>query len=108
MAARADVQTEHIRAQLREFLSGYLAGPVSDDTDIFASGLVNSLFAVQLVVFVEERFAVAVQTRDLRLAHFRSIGAITAFVAGKRERSPQAEQAGGGGPVRGRAIQEGN
>lgn len=70
-----------IAGVVREFLIAGLHQPIADDQDIFATGLVNSLFAAQLVMFVEERFAITVDNEDLELTNFCSVDAITRFVA---------------------------
>lgn len=51
-----------------------------DDTDIFASGFVNSLMAMQLVMFVEKEFDITIENEDLELKNFNSVNAITALV----------------------------
>jgi methoxymalonate biosynthesis acyl carrier protein len=56
---------------------------LADDSDIFQLGLVNSLFAMQIVNFVEEHFAIIVDNEDLSLNNFRSINSICEFVARK-------------------------
>jgi methoxymalonate biosynthesis acyl carrier protein len=53
---------------------------LADDEDIFANGHATSLFAVQLVMWVERTFGVAAEGRDLDLANFRSIAAMHRFV----------------------------
>ncbi|TDC63756.1 acyl carrier protein [Micromonospora sp. KC207] len=50
------------------------------DEDIFSLGLVNSLFAMELVMFVEKAFGFTVPTEELRMDNFRTINAITALV----------------------------
>ena len=52
--------------------------------DLFAAGLLSSLYALQLVLFVETKFGVEVCDDDLDLVNFRSVAAMEAFVAGKR------------------------
>lgn len=54
--------------------------------DIFALGFVNSLFAMELVVFVESTFAITVSNDELRLDNFRTADAVADLV----ERSLQA------------------
>ena len=74
-----------IRERIRAFLGNHLRGaPPGDDTDIFSAGVVNSLFAMQLVLFVEREFAITIASEDLELAHFRSVDTLTALVARKR------------------------
>jgi methoxymalonate biosynthesis acyl carrier protein len=52
----------------------------TEDRDIFASGAVNSLFAMELVVFVEQRFGVRIIGPDLTLDNFRSVRAMATLV----------------------------
>jgi methoxymalonate biosynthesis acyl carrier protein len=46
------------------------------DQDIFALGLVNSLFAMQLVNFVETEFGIKVEQEDLEIENFNTVNAI--------------------------------
>jgi methoxymalonate biosynthesis acyl carrier protein len=41
--------------------------------DIFSLGFINSLFAMELVMFIERTFQIEVENSDLRLDNFRSI-----------------------------------
>jgi methoxymalonate biosynthesis acyl carrier protein len=72
------------KPKIRDFLSRF-AGKhrLGDDDDIFALGFVNSLFAMQLVLFVEQSFALTVTDEDLDLDNFRSVNAISALVQRK-------------------------
>jgi len=75
---------EEIRARLREFVARFLRGhDLRDGEDLFATGYVNSMFAMQLVQFVESSFGVACESEDLEIDNFRSIDALTAFVQRK-------------------------
>jgi methoxymalonate biosynthesis acyl carrier protein len=69
-----------IRSYISRFVDGY---DLQDADDIFALGLVNSLFAMQLVMFVEKEFAVTVDSDDMNLDNFRSLEAISDFVVRK-------------------------
>ncbi|MEU8957508.1 phosphopantetheine-binding protein [Streptomyces sp. NPDC048518] len=81
----ADVTTEDDKVLIREFLAQHVHGvEVDDDEDLFASGLVNSLFAVQLVMWVERTYGLAVAGEDLAFTNFRSITAISEFVERKK------------------------
>ena len=75
--------TETIRATTLTFLEKFIHTDVEDDEDLFASGLVNSLFAMQLVLFVEKEFNIRVENQDLDIANFRSVNAITSFIQNK-------------------------
>ncbi|GAA3437544.1 acyl carrier protein [Kutzneria kofuensis] len=69
-----------VRAELTEFLSEATGDRIEPDEDYFAKGLVNSLFALELVTFVERRFGLVVEVEDLDLDHFRTIDRLTEFV----------------------------
>lgn len=81
------------RESVREFVSRHVNGrKIGDGEDLFASGYVNSLFAVQLVMWIERTFDVPMEGTDLDFANIRSVEAIGSFVDRKR-----AALAGGGG-----------
>lgn len=61
------------------------------DDDIFDLGFVNSLFAMELVLFLETRFSFTIPTEALRLDRFRTVSAMADLVrehAGLTEISP--------------------
>ena len=59
---------------------------IADDTDLFAAAILDSLGLVELLVGLEEEFAISIAADDLDLDRFRSIAAISAFVSSKLER----------------------
>jgi len=70
--------------KLRTFLGRFFQNLViADDQDFFAQGLVNSLFAMQLVVFVEKEFGITVSDEDLDIDNFRTISAIANLIERK-------------------------
>lgn len=71
---------DSVSQTVRGFVEPRLPREVSDDEDFFALGTVNSLFAMELVLFVEDSFGRTVPDSELDLANFRTIGAITALV----------------------------
>jgi methoxymalonate biosynthesis acyl carrier protein len=82
------MSNDQSKAQIREFVQRFFRGhDLTDQEDLFASGFVNSMFAMQLVQFVESTFGIAVESEDLDLDNFRSIDAIAALVA--RKQAPQ-------------------
>lgn len=56
---------------------------IRDEEDMFESGLVNSLFAIQLMTFLERTFDIKVTMDDLELDNFKSVAAASLFVRGK-------------------------
>jgi methoxymalonate biosynthesis acyl carrier protein len=71
---------EAIRSSVTAFVEQQTKQPLTSDLDLFASGLVSSLFALQLVVHVETAFGVVVQGAELKLDNFRTVDAITDLV----------------------------
>lgn len=71
---------DEIKKGLQGFLAERTKTTVGTDADLFASGLVNSMFAMELVVHLEQNYGVAVQGPDLRMANFKTIDAMTALV----------------------------
>lgn len=83
--------TGTIVEDIRAFFASSLGGQVPDTTDdVFARGYVNSLFALQLVTFVEGRYDLTVAPEDLDLDNFRTIERIAAFVVRKRSEATTA------------------
>ena len=59
----------------------------SPETDLFATGAIDSMAFVDLLVRLEERFGIEIELDQIELDNFRSIRAIAEFVAGRtRER----------------------
>ncbi|OEV30690.1 acyl carrier protein [Streptomyces nanshensis] len=72
-----------ITREITEFLSAALRSEVGPDDDYFALGLADSLFALELVTFVESRFSLTVEVEDLDLESFRTANRIIRFVQRK-------------------------
>ncbi|WP_406062400.1 phosphopantetheine-binding protein [Streptomyces sp. NBC_01077] len=73
-------QDTAIRETLTAFLEQRTKSAVAPDVDLFSTGLVTSLFAMELLVHVEQSFGVQVGGSDLTLDNFRSVDAMTALV----------------------------
>ncbi len=52
--------------------------------DIFEEGLVSSLFAIELMTFLEKNFEVKVTMDDLDMENFKCVNNIVMFVENKR------------------------
>lgn len=75
---------EEHKEKIKAFLSPFFhSRQLGEDEDIFALGVVNSLFAMQLVLFVEKEFRVTVENEDLDFENFKSVNAIAQLVARK-------------------------
>ncbi len=58
---------------------------LNDDFDIFEAGLVNSLFAIELMTFLEKAFNIKVTMDDLDMENFKTVNSTGRFVQRKRE-----------------------
>lgn len=77
---------------VREGLLGFLRARTkldwAADQDLFASGVVSSLFSLQLLQYVEQEFQVTVEGDDLTLDNFRTVHAMAALVERLRAGAP--------------------
>jgi len=81
-------QQNGIRAVVKGFIArASNVEELDDDVDLFETGIVNSLFAVQLMTFLEKTFAIEVGLDDLDIENFKSVNATTAFVVQKTMRA---------------------
>jgi len=71
---------DSIERALIEFLADKVQADVAPDLDLFASGLVSSMFAMQLVVHVESTYDIAIIGPELTLDNFRTVAAMAALV----------------------------
>jgi methoxymalonate biosynthesis acyl carrier protein len=78
------IDSNQVNEIVRNFINNSInIDGLGDDENLFESGLINSLFAIQLMTFVERKFAIEISTEDLDLENFKSIRATAAFVARK-------------------------
>jgi len=77
---QAPVTTEAIEDALLRFLKEKTKVEAKPDQDLFASGLVSSMFAMELVVFLEKSYDVMIIGGDLKLDNFRTMHAMTNLV----------------------------
>lgn len=70
-----------VKQKVEGFIKRYITKVNFDeDTDIFGLGVVNSLFAMQLVLFVEQNFDISVDNNDIGSEKFNSINSIVAYI----------------------------
>ena len=68
-----------IREKLKIYLGSRRAG-LSDDTELFETGALDSMGMLDLIAFIEETFGVAFGPNELKLENFRSVRVIAARV----------------------------
>ncbi len=98
MTADQNVETGAIGAPdiekaLLTFLEGRVKASVAPDQDLFGSGLVNSMFAMELVVHLEEAYDIAIVGPEVKLDNFRTVQRMTELVLRLREHDGVAQNA---------------
>ena len=72
------------KEKIKGFLSKFIKITEINGTDnIFEKGLVNSLFAMNLVNFIETEFDISIDNMELDLDNFKDINSIVALVEKK-------------------------
>lgn len=56
---------------------------VKEEDNFFEKGFVNSLFYMQLVMFIESEFNISIQPEDLDIKNFNSVNNIIEFIENK-------------------------
>jgi acyl carrier protein len=79
----------------REFVQDATLLSLKNATPLFETGILDSLSLLRLVVFLQERFGIAMDDVDLVPENFDSVDAITAYVGSRAGR--RADQAGARG-----------
>jgi acyl carrier protein len=76
------VPAEDVRLQIRDYVTTALRRPdLADDDDIFDVGGASSLFAAELVVFIEDRLGAELEDDDLIRENFATIDALSRLIA---------------------------
>ena len=77
--------TDSLQAELTTLFTKRLGVEVpSPDTDLLATGRLDSVGFVELLVQLEKRFGLRVELDDVEVEHFRSLAAIAAFITERR------------------------
>ncbi|MFF7342147.1 acyl carrier protein [Streptomyces sp. NPDC008163] len=74
------ITAETIEAELLAHLEARTKTSLTSDHDLFGSGLVTSMFAMELVVHLEGTYGIVISGPDLKLDHFRTVQSMVALV----------------------------
>jgi methoxymalonate biosynthesis acyl carrier protein len=86
------IREKEINETVRSFVLSAVSIPhLNNDDDLFQSGIVNSLFAIQLMTFIEKTFSIEVGSDDLDIENFKSINATTVFIVRKNGQGSRGE-----------------
>lgn len=73
--------TDDIRLKIRSFITGrFPRTQLTDELDIFELGFLNSLFAMELVMFIENTFKITISNEELTEDNFRTVASMSALV----------------------------
>lgn len=73
--------SDSVQSQILGFISTrYPQADISESEDIFSLGFINSLFAMELVMFIEKTFAITIPNDELKIDNFRTANSMTALV----------------------------
>jgi methoxymalonate biosynthesis acyl carrier protein len=84
---RASAEADEIRGTVLQFLKEKTLATPATDQDLFASGVVSSMFAMEMVVFLEQSYRVTIVGGDLKIDNFRTVDAMTQLVLRLRDAS---------------------
>jgi methoxymalonate biosynthesis acyl carrier protein len=84
------IETNLTKKAVRDFINSSInIEGLGDDENLFESGIVNSLFAVQLMTFLERKFGIEIGMDDLDIDNFKSVSATAAFIERKSAKKPE-------------------
>lgn len=62
------------------FINKNKANGLKYDTDLFKGGFINSLFALEMVVYLEKTFKIKIKNKDITEQNFKTIDNIAKVV----------------------------
>ena len=78
------MDTSAIKEKIKEYLrTSFHLDSVDDSLNIFDSGLVNSLFFIQLLVFIEKTFGIQLEEGDFDVRSLTTVNVISDMLSTK-------------------------
>lgn len=79
-----ECDNDSIYEKVKSFLKKYTnSNELNEDQEIFTKGLINSLLAMQMVLFLEKEYSFQILNEDLDIKNFNTLRAIAEFVIKK-------------------------
>ncbi len=70
-----------IKNKVMDFVKRYAkVTEINEDENIFEMGFINSLFSVQLILFIENEFNISVKNEDLGTNKFNTLNSICNYI----------------------------
>ncbi|MGW9209733.1 acyl carrier protein [Embleya sp. NPDC055664] len=82
------VDPDGVEAELLRFLARHTGRAWTTDADVFGPGGLSSLFAMELVVYLERTYDIAIRGADLRMDNFRTVVRMAELVERLRQSVP--------------------
>lgn len=74
-----------VKSMVRKFIQKVTRKQeILDDEDIFQGGIVNSLLTVQLIMFIEKKFQISIDNKDINIDNFRTLNKIEEYIQSKK------------------------
>ena len=67
-----------MQERIMKFFNEKGISDIQNDTDLFKGGYVNSLFALEIVMFLEKEFKIKIKNKDITEKNFKTIDAMAA------------------------------
>ncbi|WP_413099729.1 acyl carrier protein [Streptomyces sp. Inha503] len=81
-------ESSAVQTEMLGFLAKRTGTTWATDADVFGSGGLSSLFAMELVVHLEKSYGIAIRGADLRMENFRTVRRMAALVERLRQPTP--------------------
>lgn len=73
-----------IKEKVKKFLlRNFRKDDIDVDENFFEAGIANSLFSMQLIMFIEKEFDITVDNDDMDISNFCTLNKIVEFVESK-------------------------
>ncbi|GAB3450989.1 phosphopantetheine-binding protein [Actinophytocola sediminis] len=84
------VAGSEVATRIRAYVETKANAAVAHDTDLAEAGILTSMVAMEMVVFLESAFEISIIGRDLKLDNFRTMDNMAALVTRLRETAADA------------------
>jgi acyl carrier protein len=88
-----NIQSDIRQFIVENFLFGQQSNPLADDASFLDGGIIDSTGVLELIAFLEEKYAISIADEELVPANLDSVNRVSAFVAGKLSAKSVAAQA---------------
>ncbi|OLF07333.1 hypothetical protein BLA60_27565 [Actinophytocola xinjiangensis] len=84
------VADSEVATRISAYVETKAKAAVAHDTDLAEAGILTSMVAMEMVVFLESAFEISIIGRDLKMDNFRTVNTMAALVTRLRETAADA------------------